>query len=233
LAERADAEELAAIAAWAATTRTGDRSELEVEPREATWAAVSTTSRDCPGAARCPRGDRCFAEAARATAAEADVVVVNLHLYGLDLASGGAILPEHDVVVIAEAHVLEDVVSATTGVESGAARCTHLAGMLRGLLAEAGDTVTGAVAPGARLGAGRFAHLAGMLRGLLAEAGDTVTGVVDAGGVLAGALRPHRDQRLTAPLPDGLAGALAAVRRRVEVAQAALRNIPDDAADDV
>src|SRR5690606_23054949 len=38
LAERADAEELAAIAAWAATTRTGDRSELEVEPREATWA---------------------------------------------------------------------------------------------------------------------------------------------------------------------------------------------------
>lgn len=200
LAERADAEELAAIAAWAATTRTGDRSELEVEPGEATWAAVSTTSRDCPGAARCPRGDRCFAEAARARAAEADVVVVNLHLYGLDLASGGAILPEHDVVVIDEAHVLEDVVSATTGVE---------------------------------IGAGRFTHLAGMLRGLLAEAGDTVTGVVDAGGVLAGALRPHRDQRLTAPLPDGLAGALAAVRRRVEVAQAALRNIPDDAADDV
>ena len=200
LAERADAEELAAIAAWAATTRTGDRSELEVEPREATWAAVSTTSRDCPGAARCPRGDRCFAEAARATAAEADVVVVNLHLYGLDLASGGAILPEHDVVVVDEAHVLEDVISATTGVE---------------------------------IGAGRFTHLGSMLRGILAEAGDTITGVVDAGTVLAGALRPHRDQRLTAPLPDGVAGALAAVRRRVEAAQAALRNIPDDATDDV
>ena len=56
-----------------------------------------------------PAGDRCFAEAARARAAEADVVVVNLHLYGLDLASDGAILPEHDLTVIDEAHVLDDI----------------------------------------------------------------------------------------------------------------------------
>jgi ATP-dependent DNA helicase DinG len=200
LAERADPGELATIAAWAATTETGDRAELETEPADTTWAAVSTTSRDCPGAQRCPRGDRCFTEAARARAAQADVVVVNLHLYGLDLASDGAILPEHDVTIIDEAHVIDDIISATTGVE---------------------------------IGPGRFSHLGRVLRGILAEAGDTITGVLDSAGVLTGALAGHRDQRITAPLPDTLAGALAAVRRRVEAAQVALRNIPESAGDDV
>jgi ATP-dependent DNA helicase DinG len=200
LAERADPDELAAIATWAATTATGDRAELATEPSDAAWAAVSTTSRDCPGAQRCPRGDRCFTEAARARAAQADIIVVNLHLYGLDLASDGAILPDHDVTVIDEAHVTDDIISATTGIE---------------------------------IGPGRFSHLGRLLRGILAEAGDTVTGVLDSAGVLTGALAGHRDQRLTAPLPDALAGALAAVRRRVEGAQIALRGIPDTAGDDV
>jgi ATP-dependent DNA helicase DinG len=200
LASRADQREVRRILAWAATTDSGDRAELPEEPDEATWAAVSTTSRDCPGARRCPRGADCFAEAARDRAAAADVVVVNLHLYGLDLASDGAVLPEHDVTVIDEAHVVDDIISATTGVE---------------------------------VGPGRFTHLGRLLRGILAEAGDTISGVHDSAGVLTGALAPHREQRLTVPLPDALTGALAALRRRVEQAQAALRNIPDSAADDV
>ncbi|HEY8526861.1 MAG TPA: ATP-dependent DNA helicase [Acidimicrobiales bacterium] len=199
-ADRADRDELRRIVAWAATTTTGDRADLDVEPSEATWAAVSTTSRDCPGARRCPRGDACFAEAARARAAEADIVVVNLHLYGLDLASDGAILPDHEIVIIDEAHVTEDVISATSGIE---------------------------------IGPGRFAHLARMLRGLLAEAGDTITGVAEAASVLTGAIAPHRDERLVAPLPDDVADALAAVRERVAKAQTALRAIPDEATDDV
>ena len=141
LAERADPKQLSAIVAWAATTTVGDRAELESEPSDTTWAAVSTTSRDCPGARRCPRGDSCFAERARSLAAEADVVVVNLHLYGIDLASGGAILPEHDLAIIDEAHVLDDVISATCGVEVGPGRFNHVARLLRGILAEAGTTV--------------------------------------------------------------------------------------------
>ena len=139
LAERADPQQLAALVAWAASTKVGDRAELESEPSEATWAAVSTTSRDCPGARRCPRGDACFAERARAAAAEADVIVVNLHLYGLDVASAGAILPEHDLTIIDEAHVLDDVISATCGVEVGPGRFSHLGRLLRGILAEAGS----------------------------------------------------------------------------------------------
>ncbi len=140
-AERADAVELARLSDWARTTFTGDRADLDQEPSEAAWAAVSTTARDCPGAHRCPRGDQCFAEAARARAAEADVVVVNQHLYGIDLASDGAILPDHDVAIIDEAHQVDDIISATAGVELTSGRFAHLARTLRGILADAGDTI--------------------------------------------------------------------------------------------
>ena len=64
-------------------------------------------------------GAVCFAELARARAQVADVVVVNLHLYGLNVASGNVLLPEHDVVVIDEAHQLEDIMSDTVGVQIG------------------------------------------------------------------------------------------------------------------
>ena len=151
LAERADPKELASIVAWAARTTSGDRAELITEPSEVTWAAVSTSSRDCPGARRCPRGDSCFAEKARSVAGQADVIVVNLHLYGLDIASGGAILPEHDVAIIDEAHVLDDVISATCGIEVGSGRFGHLARMLRGILAETGTTLADLEAAGGLL----------------------------------------------------------------------------------
>jgi ATP-dependent DNA helicase DinG len=136
MAERVPEAELAEIRRWAAGTATGDRAELEREPSERAWAAVSVSSRECPGATRCPSGGVCFAEAARARAAEADVVVVNLHLYGLDLATGGMILPEHDVVVIDEAHQLEDIVSATSGLEIGGGRFSDLARKLKGVVAD-------------------------------------------------------------------------------------------------
>jgi len=76
-------------------------------------------------------GQPCFAERARREAQAADVVVVNLNLYGLDVASDGVILPEHDVVVIDEAHKLEDVMSDTVGVQIAAGRFASLAAALR------------------------------------------------------------------------------------------------------
>ncbi len=106
------------LARWAESTAepaTGPSS--TVEPSLRAWAAVSVR----PGSARAPASARratcCFAERARRAAADADVVVVNTHLYGLHLATGGAVLPEHDLVVVDEAHQLEDTVSATAGVE--------------------------------------------------------------------------------------------------------------------
>jgi ATP-dependent DNA helicase DinG len=136
VAQRAPAEELLALARWSATTSTGDRAELDVEPSDQAWAAVSVSARECPGASRCPSGGVCFAEGARLRANEADVVVVNLHLYGLDLAAGGMILPEHDVVIVDEAHQLEEIVSATSGVDLTGGRFSDLARRTRGVIAD-------------------------------------------------------------------------------------------------
>ena len=119
---------------WAVTSDTGDRSDLDFEPMARAWQQVSVTAMECPGAQRCPSGDACFAEAARERAEQADVVVVNTHLYGMHLAAGGHILPDHDVVVFDEAHELEDVASSSLGLELGAGRFRALARNARGLL---------------------------------------------------------------------------------------------------
>jgi len=134
LADRASPAELSALKLWAATTASGDRAELVAEPSPAAWAAVSVSAQECPGAIRCPKGDACFAEGARRKAAEAQVVVVNLHLLGLDVATDGAVLPDHELVVVDEAHQLEDVVSDTCGFELSANRFANLARSVRSIL---------------------------------------------------------------------------------------------------
>jgi ATP-dependent DNA helicase DinG len=149
VAERVPAEDLAMIALWASTTEVGDRAELEVEPSERAWSAVSTTARDCPGASKCPRGAQCFAERARSAASEADVIVVNLHLYGVHLATQGGVLPEHDLVIVDEAHQLEDVLSATCGVEITGGRFTNLARVVRGIVVD--DKLVGDVDAGSNI----------------------------------------------------------------------------------
>ncbi|MGY6500292.1 MAG: ATP-dependent DNA helicase [Acidimicrobiales bacterium] len=130
------AEEIATLVAWAEHSPTGDRAELTFEPSHRAWAAVSVGPRECPGATKCPRGDECFTEHARRAAADADVVVVNTHLYGLDVATAGAVLPEHDVVVIDEAHQLEEIVSATSGTEVGAGRFQSLGRTTSAIIAD-------------------------------------------------------------------------------------------------
>ena len=110
-------DEVRRLVAWSQTSASGDRADLSFEPSDRAWNMVSVGPRECPGAFNCPSGGRCFAEAARDRAASADVVVVNTHLYGAHLASGGAVLPEHDVVVFDEAHELEEVMTSSLGVE--------------------------------------------------------------------------------------------------------------------
>lgn len=128
----------------------GDRAELAWEPSEAAWAQVSTGWRECPGAAQCPSGGECFAEAARRRAGEADVVVVNTHLYATSLSIKEAdLLPPHDLVVFDEAHELEDIVSAAFGFDLSQARLVALARSARALVADA--SVAGDVEDGATL----------------------------------------------------------------------------------
>ncbi|QGK72066.1 DEAD/DEAH box helicase [Allosaccharopolyspora coralli] len=101
---------------WAQETETGDRDELVPGVTDQAWRQVSVTAKECLGAHRCPVGADCFAEHARADAGRADVVVTNHALLAIDALDDRPVLPEHDVVVVDEAHDLVDrVTSAATG----------------------------------------------------------------------------------------------------------------------
>jgi ATP-dependent DNA helicase DinG len=131
-------EQVRRLVEWRSKTATGDRAELDFEPRRRAWSLVSVTADECPGARECPSGDECFAERARALAGAADVVVVNMHLYGAHLASEGTVLPEHDAVVFDEAHQLEDILASCLGTEVGAGRLRRVAASGRSALVAAG-----------------------------------------------------------------------------------------------
>ncbi len=138
--------EINRLAEWTKQTTTGDQAELTWAPTDKAWQAVSVGSDECPGASRCPKGPVCFAESARDRAAAASVIVVNMHLYGLHVGSGGAILPEHDVVVVDEAHQLEDIMSDTVGVQISGGRFTTLTAALKRILDD--PAVVGPIAEG-------------------------------------------------------------------------------------
>lgn len=138
LRARAD---LARIAAWAASTATGDRAELPEEPDPDAWRQVSVGGDECPGAKVCPQGGTCFAERATAAAREADVLVVSTHLYALHLAIGGYLLPEHEVVVFDEAHEIDDVFASVLGTSITAGRLRWLASSVRSSSAAEAATV--------------------------------------------------------------------------------------------
>ncbi len=127
---------LAEVVAWAEETVDGDREELDPAPPEDVWSAVSVGADECPGAARCPAGAECFSEQARQRAAAADVIVTNHHYYGLNLASDGALLPDHDVVVFDEAHQIPEVLGATCGTEIGGGRVRALGRRVRAILTD-------------------------------------------------------------------------------------------------
>jgi ATP-dependent DNA helicase DinG len=147
-------EEVRTLLAWAETTSSGDRADLSFEPSPKAWGMVSVGPRECPGAFNCPSGNRCFAENARVQAAAADVMVVNTHLYGAHLASGRAVLPDHDVVIFDEAHELEEVMTSSLGVEITPGRFRALATSARALVTEAeADQLTSLQLVGDQIGA--------------------------------------------------------------------------------
>jgi ATP-dependent DNA helicase DinG len=118
---------------WAEETTTGDRDELVPGVNEQAWRQVAVTARECLGAQRCPQGTECFAELARGRAGEAHVVVTNHALLAIDALEDFQVLPEHDVVIVDEAHELVDRVTSVAtgdlsaaGVELAARRCGRL-----------------------------------------------------------------------------------------------------------
>jgi ATP-dependent DNA helicase DinG len=118
---------------WGATTKTGDRDELVPGVPDRAWRQVSVSARECIGAHRCPYGTHCFAEKARERAGEADVVVTNHALLAVDALTEYQVLPDHDVVVIDEAHELVDRVTSiaagelsSIAIDAAIHRCSRL-----------------------------------------------------------------------------------------------------------
>ncbi|HYY52746.1 MAG TPA: ATP-dependent DNA helicase, partial [Myxococcales bacterium] len=143
-AVREEAAVFDGIAAWAETTETGDRAELSELPENlASWRDLSASADQCIGT-KCAHYDRCFVFRMRRQAAEADVVVVNHHLFFADLAlrtssagdAGAAVLPRYDAVVFDEAHAVEEVATEHFGAQLSSFRVGELGrDALKGLAA--------------------------------------------------------------------------------------------------
>ncbi len=138
------------LAEWADRTGTGDRDELVPGVDDRAWRQVSVPAPECIGAQRCPFGSSCFAEKAREAAGQADIVVTNHALLAIDALEDFPVLPEHDVVIIDEAHDLVNRVTTQAAAdlsaaapETAARRCGRLVSQeTAGRLRAAGETIS-------------------------------------------------------------------------------------------
>src|SRR5271155_432996 len=116
---------------WEKLTETGDRSELTFLPDDADlWNRIDARSDLCTGR-KCAEYQTCFVTAMHQRAQEADLIIVNHHLFFADLAvrqdDFGSILPEYSAVVFDEAHEIEDVASDYFGRQLSSYRFEELA----------------------------------------------------------------------------------------------------------
>lgn len=98
---------------WEKTTETGDRAEITTLPENSTaWAKIDARSDLC-GGSKCNQFQHCFITLMHQRASEADIIIVNHHLFFADLgvrrADQAQILPDYNAVIFDEAHELEDV----------------------------------------------------------------------------------------------------------------------------
>ena len=124
-----------AIAAWEKTTATGDRAEIDALPENsALWPKLDARGEACLGQT-CPDWDGCFITSMRRRALEADIVIVNHHLFFADMAiklqaAGAAdagVLPAAGAVIFDEAHELEEIASNYFGIGLSTQRFDELA----------------------------------------------------------------------------------------------------------
>lgn len=104
---------------WARQSNTGDRAELTKLPENLSfWRHIDARSEICLGQ-KCPDYDPCFITRMRQRAQDADIVIVNHHLFFADLAIRGSeygqVLPDYGAVIFDEAHQIEDVAAEYFG----------------------------------------------------------------------------------------------------------------------
>lgn len=116
---------------WSKLTETGDRAELSFLPDDSDlWSRIDARRDTCTGK-KCPQFNQCFLTRMQTRAKEADLIIVNHHLFFADLAlkhdDFGSILPEYSAVVFDEAHEMEDVASDYFGQQISNFRFEELA----------------------------------------------------------------------------------------------------------
>jgi ATP-dependent DNA helicase DinG len=120
------------IQSWATRTETGDRAELELPENFSAWSRLSATADTCLGT-KCPLYEQCFVTRMRREAEQADLLVVNHHLFFADLSLRGTgrrtegVLPLYEAVIFDEAHALEDAASGYFGCSVSNHRLEELA----------------------------------------------------------------------------------------------------------
>jgi ATP-dependent DNA helicase DinG len=174
---------------WAQDTDSGDRDDLVPGVSDRAWRQVSVTSLECLGQ-RCPLLDECFPERARATARAADVVVTNHAMLGIAASGSTHVLPEHQVLVVDEAHELADRVTAQSTAELSVLTVEHAGRMAR---RHGGVPTTDLDAAATALGSAIIALPEGRFtEGLTPAARDAVAQVRDAARSLLTALKPEK-----------------------------------------
>ena len=128
----ATSSEAVRVLDWVGRSRTGDRADLDGVPEDAAiWHEIASSPETRLGK-RCPFVADCFITGMRRRAQEAQVVVVNHHLFFADLAlrsrfPEAQVLPSYEAVVFDEAHQLEDVATEIFGVQASSLRLFALA----------------------------------------------------------------------------------------------------------
>ncbi|WP_448214054.1 ATP-dependent DNA helicase [Colwellia sp. MEBiC06753] len=104
---------------WANATQFGDIGELDTIAEDSNVFPYITSTVDNCLARDCPHIDDCYLVKARQRAIEADVVVVNHHLFFADMAlkdtGFGELIPKAEVVIFDEAHQISDIATEYFG----------------------------------------------------------------------------------------------------------------------
>ena len=181
-------EQVVRLREWAGRTATGDRDDLVPGVSDRAWAQASVSRAECLGPA-CPFHDDCFPAAAREAAARADVVVTNHAMLGVVVAGNPGVLPEHDLLVVDEAHALADRVRSQGAASLSASAVARVAATARkhasavvSDLEAAGQGLQAALAalPDGRLSAGPPPALGEALSALEGAARAVLTSVREA-----------------------------------------------------
>lgn len=195
--------QVARLHEWAEETVTGDRDEIVPGVSDLAWRQVSVAANECVGARVCPFGQECFAEFAREAAQAVDVVVTNHAMLSIDMSQGRHILPEHDTIMIDEAHELVDrATSVATGglnervVNTAAKRAARL--VEPGVGERLTECADGLALMFGETPDGRMDHIDDALANAVAAVRDAASACVTAIGPSPGELDPEgaSDRRL-------------------------------------